>query len=70
MNPKRVERLWRQEGLKVPVQISRNEGDCGLMTVPVFGYERLASEPRWWSYDFVHERTHEGRAFRLIDDPG
>ena len=41
VNPKRVERLWRQEGLKVPSD-SRNEGDCGLMTVPVFGYERLA----------------------------
>ena len=25
-----------------PVQTGRNEGDCGLMTVPVFGYERLA----------------------------
>ena len=33
------------------------------MTVPVFGYERLA---RIWSYDFVHERTHDGRAFRLL----
>ena len=41
VNPKRVERLWRQEGLKVPSD-SRNEGDYGLMTVPVFGYERLA----------------------------
>ena len=41
VNPKRVERLWRQEGLKVPSRQPKR-GDCGLMTVPVFGYERLA----------------------------
>jgi len=33
VNHKRVERLWRQEGLKVP-QNSRNAGDCGSTTAP------------------------------------
>ena len=40
VNHKRVERLWRQEGLKVRPD-SRNEGDCGFMMDPAFGYERL-----------------------------
>ena len=39
------------------------------MTVPVFGYER-ARKNHVWSYDFVHERTHDGRALSAIDDPG
>ena len=40
VNHKRVERLWRQEGLKVPPD-SLSEGDCGSMMDPAFGYERL-----------------------------
>ena len=35
------------------------------MTVPVFGL-RAARKNHVWSYDFVHERTHDGRAFRLL----
>ncbi len=41
VNPKRVERLWRQEGLKVPSRQPKRRR-LWLMTVPVFGYERLA----------------------------
>ena len=35
------------------------------MMDPAFGYERL-TKIHVWSYDFVHERTHDGRAFRLL----
>ena len=35
------------------------------MMDPAFGYERLTTD-HVWSYDFVHERTHDGRAFRLL----
>ena len=35
------------------------------MTVPVFRL-RAARKNHVWSYDFVHERTHDGRAFRLL----
>ena len=64
VNHKRVERLWRQEGLKVPSRQSKrrrlwlNDGSCVRL--------RAAHKDHVWSYDFMHERTHDGRAFRLL----
>lgn len=63
VNAKHVERLWRREGLKVPVRQPKrsrlwlNDGSC----------VRLHSEQRdpVWSFDFVHHQTHDGRAFRM-----
>ncbi|WP_120632585.1 IS3 family transposase [Ruegeria sp. EL01] len=65
INDKRVERLWRREGLKVPTKQPRkgrlwlNDGSC----------VRLRPEYRnhVWSYDFVHHRTDDGRAFRTLN---
>lgn len=64
VNRKRVSRIWRQEGLKVPARQPKrgrlwlNDGSC----------IRLRPEHRnhVWTYDFVHERTHDGRALRLL----
>jgi len=64
VNHKRVERIWRREGLKVPAKQKKrsrlwlNDGSC----------IRLRPERRnqVWTYDFVHERTHDGRALRLM----
>ena len=64
VNHKRVERLWRQEGLKVPSRQPKrkrlwlNDGSCVRL--------RAAHQDHVWSYDFVNERTHDGRAFRLL----
>ena len=65
VNDKRIERLWRREGLKVPTKQPRkgrlwlNDGSC----------IRLKPEYRnhVWSYDFVHHRTDDGRAFRTLN---
>jgi len=65
INDKRVEQLWRREGLKVPRKqpkrgrIWLNDGSC----------VRLRPEYRnhVWSYDFVHHRTDDGRAFRTLN---
>jgi transposase InsO family protein len=65
VNDKRVERLWRCAGLKVPMKqpkkgrIWLNDGSC----------IRLRPECRnhVWSYDFVHHRTDDGRAFRTLN---
>ncbi|NOD85543.1 IS3 family transposase [Ruegeria sp. HKCCD6119] len=65
VNDKRVERLWRREGLKVPMKQPKkgrlwlNDGSC----------VRLRPEHRnhVWSYDFVHCRTDEGKAFRTLN---
>ena len=65
VNEKRVERIWRREGLKVPQRqpkrgrIWQADGSC----------IRLRPEYRnhVWSYDFVEERTHDGRKFRMLN---
>jgi transposase InsO family protein len=65
VNHKRVERLWRQEGLKVPARQPKrgrlwlNDGSCLRLRPEFPGHV--------WSYDFVLERTHDGRAFRILN---
>ena len=64
MNHKRVERIWRREGLKVPARQPKrarlwlNDGSCVR--------RRAQYANHVWSYDFVLERTHDGRAFRML----
>lgn len=65
VNLKRVERIWRQEGLKVPARqpkrgrLWRNEGSCIRL--------RPEYPNHVWSYDFVEDRTHNGRKFRMLN---
>ena len=64
VNHKRVERLWRREGLKVPQKQPKrgrlwlNDGSC------------IRRRPEYrshvWSYDFVADRTHDGRALKML----
>lgn len=64
VNHKRIERLWRREGLKVPAKQPKrrrlwlNDGSCVRL--------RPAYRDHVWSYDFVQSRTHDGRAFRML----
>ncbi len=64
VNHKRVERLWRREGLKVPKKQPKrrrlwlNDGSCVRLR-PVY-------KDHVWSYDFVQARTHDGRGVRLL----
>src|ERR1051326_8577721 len=65
VNAKRVERIWRREGLKVPARQPKrsrlwlNDGSC----------IRLRAEHRnhVWAYDFVEDRTHDGRRIRMLN---
>jgi hypothetical protein len=65
VNDKRVERIWRREGLKVPAKHPKrkrlwlNDGSCIRL--------RAERPNHVWSYDFVHHRTHDGRAFRMLN---
>jgi putative transposase len=59
VNHKRIARLWRQEGLKVPKRQPKrrrlwlNDGSCiGL---------RPQRRDHVWSYNFVHNQTSDGR---------
>ena len=64
MNHKRVERLWRREGLRAPQKQPKkrrlwlNDGSCIRL--------RPTHQDHVWSYDFVHDRTHDGRPIRLL----
>lgn len=64
VNHKRVERLWRREGLKVPSKQPKrkrlwlNDGSCVRL--------RPQQRNHVWTYDFVYDRTHDGRAFRML----
>lgn len=65
VNHKRVERLWRREGLKVPYKQPKrkrlwdNNGSC------------IRLRPRYknhvWSYDFVMDRTHNGKPIQMLN---
>lgn len=65
VNDKRVERIWRREGLKVPARQPKRgrlwDGDGSCL--------RLRPEHRdhVWSYDFVEARTHDGRKVRMLN---
>ena len=64
VNHKRIERIWRREGLKVPQKQPKRgrlwltDGSC------------IRKRPRYrnhvWSYDFVFDRTHDGRPLRML----
>ena len=64
VNVKRVWRIWRREGLKVPTKQPKrgrlwlNDGSC------------IRLRPSWpnhvWAYDFVQDRTHDGRTIRML----
>jgi transposase InsO family protein len=61
VNHKRVERIWRQEGLKVPQRQPRlwlNDGSCVRL--------RPQYPDHVWSYDFLLHHTHDGRKFRIL----
>jgi transposase InsO family protein len=65
VNRKRVERLWRREGLKVPARQPKkgrlwlNDGSCTRL--------RPEHANHVWSYDFVEDRTHDGRKYRMLN---
>src|SRR5258708_31410785 len=64
VNDKCVERLWRQEGLKVPRKQKKrkrlwlNDGSCVRL--------RPKHKNHVWSYDFVSDWTSRGTPIRML----
>lgn len=64
VNHKRVARIWRREGLKVPGKQPKrgrlwlNDGSCIRL--------RPQHRNHVWAYDFVEDRTRDGRKFRML----
>lgn len=64
VNHKRVQRIWREEGLRVPSKQAKRgrlwltDGSC------------IRKRPEYrnhvWSYDFVMDRTYDGRRLRML----
>jgi len=65
VNVKRVERIWRREGLRVPHKQPKrgrlwlNDSSC------------IRFRPEYpnhvWSYDFVEDRTHNSKKIRMLN---
>ena len=64
VNHKRVERIWRQEGLKVP-QKQPKRGRLWLADGSCLRH-RPESPNHVWAYDVVMERTWDGRPMTLL----
>ncbi len=64
VNHKRVARIWRREGLKVPSKQPKrgrlwlNDGSCIRL--------RPQYRNHVWSYDFVQDRTRDGKVIRML----
>ncbi len=64
VNHKRIERLWRREGLKVPQKQPKrgrlwlNDGSCIR--------RRPERRNHVWAYDFVADRTRDGRPLKML----
>lgn len=65
VNVKRVYRIWREEGLKVPKKQPKRgrlwlaDGSCVRM--------RPEFPNHVWSYDFVEDQTKDGRKIRMLN---
>lgn len=65
INHKRVERIWREEGLKLPEKQSKrrrlwlNDGSCIRL--------RPDHKNHVWSYDFVEDQTYNGKKIRFLN---
>jgi putative transposase len=64
VNAKRVERIWRREGLKVP----RKQPKRGRLWLADGSCVRLRPERpnQVWAYDFVQDRTPDGKVLRML----
>jgi len=64
VNHKRVERIWRQEGLKVPAKQPKRRrlwlNDGSMIRL------RPEYKNHVWAYDFVVDRTRDGRPLRML----
>lgn len=65
INHKRVERIWREEGLKLPQKQTKKR----RLWLNDGSFVRLRAERKnhVWSYDFVEDRTMDHRKIRFLN---
>ena len=65
VNVKRVHRLWKQAGLKV-VRAKRERERTGT-SENACSVKRALYPNHVWTYDFVHDETHDGRKLKFLN---
>jgi transposase InsO family protein len=64
VNPKRVYRIWRREGLKMPMRKRKRKAQGGSENAC---YLRKATYPNEvWSYDFLMDSTESGHRLKIL----
>jgi len=63
-NRKRVQRLWREEGLRVPARARKRPRPAGQ---PDRSALRAGGPDEVWAVDFHHDQTADGRVLRLVN---
>ena len=64
VNRKRIQRLWREEGLRVPPR-RRKRRRLGTSTAPA-GRLRAEHPNHVWAFDFQFDTTSDGRIVKLL----
>jgi len=60
INHKRVQRVWKEEGLNQPKKQTRKRHLGGAVPIE-------ATHPNHvWTYDFIHDRTENGHSLRIL----
>lgn len=65
VNRKRIQRLWREEGLRVPERRRKRQrrGDSSVAS----GLLRAGRPDEVWALDFQFDRTADGRTLKLLN---
>jgi len=64
VNRKRVQRLWREEGLRVPRRVRKRPRSADQ---PDRSALRAGAPDEVWAIDFQHDMTADGRPLRLVN---
>lgn len=68
VNKKRIERLWRREGLQLPPRKAKASGQKALGDDENSIWRLPPRYPNHvWSYDFISRRTADGRPLRVLN---
>jgi len=60
VNHKRVQRVWKEEGLTQPAKKGRKRATGGSVPLQATHVNHV------WTYDFIHDRTEDGQALRFL----
>jgi putative transposase len=66
INRKRVQRIWREEGLRVPAR-KRKRRRLGVSTAEGAGRLRATHPGHLWALDFQHDATADGRELKFLN---